>query len=42
VLADQQKLDAAETTRTRDLGQLGNALLLNGRLEEAFPWSGRR
>src|SRR5262249_20026788 len=38
VLADQQKLDVVETTRTRDLKfQLASALLLNGRLEEAFP-----
>ena len=38
VLADQQRLDAAETTRVRDLKlQLAYALLLSGRLEEGLP-----
>ncbi len=38
VLADQQRLDAAETTRVRDAKlQLGYALLLSGRLEEGLP-----
>ena len=38
VLADQQRLDATETTRTRDAKlQLAYALLLSGRLEEGLP-----
>ncbi|MGZ6069905.1 MAG: protein kinase domain-containing protein, partial [Myxococcaceae bacterium] len=38
VLADQQRLDAAETTRVRDAKlQLAYALLLSGRLEEGLP-----
>jgi len=38
VLADQEKLDATETTRVRDARlELGIALYLSGRLEEGLP-----